>query len=498
MIKANLFRGAGSPWVLPLLVTALLHLFAGVRYGLFRDELYYLACADRVEWAFVDHPSFSVLILRIATNLFGNADGVVRSLSGSIAVLSVAMMALLTRQMGGSPRAQNLAAWVVAGAPVFRVTGLFYSPNTLDLPLWIAVILAWRRCVEPDAPISTWAWLGLALGIAANNRLSAIWLVIALVMATIVMRPSIARWGPVLTGALAIAMMGPWIYWQVVNQWPTLEFVRNANFRKLVPVSPWQFVATQVVVMGILSLPVWLGGTIVGFRRADWRPYAAAFVTVAVVLIANGRSRENYLSPAYAFVVPLGAMWLDERLRASFSVLASGIAVTGVGFAFICMPILDPPVLAAILAKLPTPPSTEKGPKSVLQGLSDTLGWRHQVSVVSKTWNSIPEAERKGAVIITWNYGEAAAIMRNWREFPLPEPMSGHNNYWIWGRGKKRWSGERALLVGAWPASERARFKKVREVGRNDDRWSTPEEGQAPIYWATGGHVIWKQLRRYE
>src|SRR6266852_7522610 len=33
-----------------------LHLATGWRYGLFRDEFYYLACANHLDWGYVDHP----------------------------------------------------------------------------------------------------------------------------------------------------------------------------------------------------------------------------------------------------------------------------------------------------------------------------------------------------------------------------------------------------------------------------------------------------------
>ena len=39
-----------------------LHLATGWRYGLFRDEFYYLACANHLDWGYVDHPPLSVVV----------------------------------------------------------------------------------------------------------------------------------------------------------------------------------------------------------------------------------------------------------------------------------------------------------------------------------------------------------------------------------------------------------------------------------------------------
>lgn len=34
----------------------LLHLLTAARYGIFRDEMYYVACSKHLAWGYVDHP----------------------------------------------------------------------------------------------------------------------------------------------------------------------------------------------------------------------------------------------------------------------------------------------------------------------------------------------------------------------------------------------------------------------------------------------------------
>jgi 4-amino-4-deoxy-L-arabinose transferase-like glycosyltransferase len=43
------------------------------RYGWFRDELYYVACGQRLDLGYVDHPPMVAVITRIATGLFGDS-----------------------------------------------------------------------------------------------------------------------------------------------------------------------------------------------------------------------------------------------------------------------------------------------------------------------------------------------------------------------------------------------------------------------------------------
>ena len=55
-------------------IQVLAHLLTNGRFGIFRDELYYLACADHLAWGYVDHPPLSVAVLA-ATKAVFDPDG---------------------------------------------------------------------------------------------------------------------------------------------------------------------------------------------------------------------------------------------------------------------------------------------------------------------------------------------------------------------------------------------------------------------------------------
>jgi hypothetical protein len=46
------------------------HLLTASRYGVFRDEMYYVACSEHLAWGCVDHPPMNVLIAWVAHHLF--------------------------------------------------------------------------------------------------------------------------------------------------------------------------------------------------------------------------------------------------------------------------------------------------------------------------------------------------------------------------------------------------------------------------------------------
>src|SRR5258708_37810033 len=51
----------------------LLHLLTAARYGIFRAEMYYVACSKHLAWGYVDHPPMNVFIAWFASHVFGDS-----------------------------------------------------------------------------------------------------------------------------------------------------------------------------------------------------------------------------------------------------------------------------------------------------------------------------------------------------------------------------------------------------------------------------------------
>jgi 4-amino-4-deoxy-L-arabinose transferase-like glycosyltransferase len=105
------------------------HLAFASRYGWFRDELYYVACARRLAWGYVDHPPVVAAIARVAWMLFGESLVGLRA----FAALSAAGMTILAgetaRVMGGGRFAQVLSAVVIVVGPFDLVIGHLFTMN---------------------------------------------------------------------------------------------------------------------------------------------------------------------------------------------------------------------------------------------------------------------------------------------------------------------------------------------------------------------------------
>jgi len=91
-----------------------LHLLTAGRYGIFRDELYYLACARHLAFGYVDQPPLIAWVTWFAAHVFGTSLVGLRLLPALAAGLLVWLAAEVARELGGGRFAQILAGFAVS------------------------------------------------------------------------------------------------------------------------------------------------------------------------------------------------------------------------------------------------------------------------------------------------------------------------------------------------------------------------------------------------
>jgi len=111
-------------------VGLIVHLLTIHRYGYFRDELYYIACARHLDFGYVDLAPLSAFLLRIELILFGSSFAL-RIFPALASAVTVALAGMLARELGGRVWAITLACTGMLGSLFFLAVGNFYSPNVL-------------------------------------------------------------------------------------------------------------------------------------------------------------------------------------------------------------------------------------------------------------------------------------------------------------------------------------------------------------------------------
>src|SRR5688572_974250 len=127
-----------SAWVLPALAlgTVALHLLFAGGYGYFRDELYFLACGQRLSWGYVDQPPLIAVVARLVDVLFGESLVGVRTPPALAAGGLVALTGWLAHRLGGGTFAIALSGLAVALAPINLAFGHLLTMNAFEVLFW--------------------------------------------------------------------------------------------------------------------------------------------------------------------------------------------------------------------------------------------------------------------------------------------------------------------------------------------------------------------------
>jgi hypothetical protein len=492
-----------------------LHLATLTPYGYFRDELYYLACADRLAWGYVDHPPLSIAVLALWRALFGDGVEALHVLSAIVGAAIVGVTGRLAIALGGGRLAVVLACAAMITAPARLAFDSKVSMNGIDALVWVLAALLVVR-VRDSGARRDWLALGVVLGLGLLNKWSVLWLGAGLAVALLATpwRAALRTPGPWLAAGVAALFFAPNLAWQHVHGWPTLEFMDNALRHKYVRLPIGDFFGEVVLQSGPAAAPLWIAGLVapfVGARFVRARSIAIVFaVTLAIVATTGGKP--EYLAAAIALPVASGALVLEAglaRARERWRVLAAGVLVgaqlvlAAIALPF-AIPVLSVPSFIAWAQRLGVDPGTsEKKTMGALpQTWADMHGWPELVDEAERAWWSLSEDERERAVVwaVTGGYGPAAAIDVLGRRRGLPRAISTHNNYWLWGPPDA--DGSVVVLLGGPQDRLAELFESLQRTGTVRCAPCMPYEDEKPVWIGRGMRrsfaEIWPRLKNYE
>ncbi|MFC2094764.1 glycosyltransferase family 39 protein, partial [Bacteroidota bacterium] len=252
-------------------------------YGLFRDEFYYLACANRIQLGYVDHPPLSIYVLAVWKSLFGDAMFVIRIVPAIISSATVFMIGLFTMRLGGGKTAVIISTIAFMLTPILLGMNTIYSMNAFDFFFWITSAYFFLRIIQRESVPSgdgnpkLWIVLGVVLGLGLLNKTSILWLGAGIFAGTIFtpLRRDLKTRYPYLAALIALLIFSPFIIWNLTHDLAHLEFMRNAASRKYSGLTPISFILDQVLILNPLAIIIWLPGIIFYFFKKDFKQYRA-------------------------------------------------------------------------------------------------------------------------------------------------------------------------------------------------------------------------------
>jgi hypothetical protein len=481
-------------------------------YGYFIDELYYIACSKRLAFGYVDHPPVSVWMLAAWSKVFGSSTVAIRFLPAFFGGATVFMTGWIARRLGAGLFGQGLAAVAYMAAAVPMVIFGMYSMNAFQLLLWTAIFYLLIE-IGDGGDKRLWIVFGVLAGIGLMNKHTLVLMSVGLTVG-LILTPArkflLERrlWiGAVIAGLILV----PNILWQIQNGWPSLEFYRNAALLKNLPASPLEIVMHQILYMNPAGVLVWLPGLaflLFSARAKQWRFIAWIFVALLAILMYSGQSRPDRITSLYPILFAAGGLfWESLSLRRGWAwirwVLVVPLIVSGLLLMPLGIPVLSPEKATNYSMWLGMVPQMERGEgkKTELpQWFADRFGWEELVRDVAAVYETIPEEERAGTVILAPSYGHAGAIELFGPQYDLPPVAGTQNSYHLWGLPNRTIQTVISLDFG--PNRLSSLFESVEEAGFYECDYCMRWRDEMRIYIARDPEVDfrehWEDFRNFE
>jgi hypothetical protein len=439
-------------------IKLVIHLFTNGQYGYFRDELYFLACSEHLDWGYVDFAPLVALLTKVSCVIFGDSLSAIRFLPAVAGALTIVLTGLIITEFGGKRFAVILGCLCVLVAPVYLGTDTLLSMNAFEPLFWMGAVYFLILTINREDPRYL-IGCGLLLGLGLQNKHTMLLLIIGLLIGLALTRERrimTNKWF-LAAGMIAVAIFLPNLIWQYQHNWPTIEVIANvAGTAKNVPLSPLDFTLQQFIILLPFTAPVWISGLWFFFfddQGKRYRMLGIAYVVMLMIMFATS-SKNYYIASAYPMLFAGGAVLLERLFEEKHTLRWLKVAfplvliVTGGIFAPMTLPVLPVDTYITYQQTLGVePPKTEVhhvGPLPQLYG--DQFGWPEMVETVAGIYYNLSPDDRAKAAIFALNYGEAGAIDFFGPRYGLPKAISGHQNYYLWG--PRNYTGEVMIVLG--------------------------------------------------
>jgi hypothetical protein len=346
----------------------------------------------------------------------------------------------MARLLGGSAWVQGLAALASATDLLLLGTGAIYTYDIFD-ELWWALAATVLILLLRDERPKRWLAFGLVAGLGLLTKETILFWGFALVVGLLLTpqrRLLFTRW-TLLGGLIAFTLVLPFLIWNALNDWDSLQYWAGYTQNHSAGGTPLDFLINQIVEMNPFSILLWVAGLWYFFspRGARYRVFGWAYL-ILFVLFAAIQAKTYFLGPAYPVLFAGGAMVVGGwhvRWPRRVTVYPALLILSGLLLAPAAMPILPPPAYAHLYGASGNAGAQQASGdvNGLPQALADRFGWPQQVALIAQVYHSLPPDQQRVACIFTENYGEAAALVEFGARYHLPEILSGHNAFYLWG-----------------------------------------------------------------
>ncbi|NBC64871.1 MAG: phospholipid carrier-dependent glycosyltransferase [Bacteroidetes bacterium] len=457
-----------------------IHWFGNQNYGFHRDELLHLSVSEHLAWGYFEFPPFIAFIGKLSYLCFDYSLIGMRLFPTLAGVVILVICCLMARELGGKSKAVLLAGvCVLAFVPFFRNHTLF-QPVAFDQFFWTLgfyILIRFLNSKKKEHLLL----LGFIGGLGLLTKYTMLVWGFGITVGFIFYdrgRLFKSKW-LYLSGFIALMVFLPNIIWQIQHDIPFLLHLEVLNEKQLADLSPYEFGLAQLEYPLTLAVSlIGLGGLFLNYNLKKYRSVGVAvFVIFATLWVM--KSKSYYFFAAYPVMFAIGSVqleqWFQNRPKWNYGVAAMLFLPT-IPFIPEATPILPIETYVDYMNKR----ENEDGGIELTSDYADMFGWEEQVALVDSVYHSLSTNEQENVVIWAENYGEAGAVKILGDSYNLPDPISRHGSFWLWGYGDE--NAEVWISLGNEKSAVEYVFEEVELVKTITHKYAIGEENGIPLY----------------
>lgn len=476
-------------------------------YEFHRDELLYLAMGRHLQWWRMDFPPFIAAVARLTQWLGGGlALWSVRLAPALAAAAMIVLSGWMARRLGGGRWAQGTAALAVAASPLFLRSGTLFQPVVLDELWWTVGYAAVLLLADEDRP-RWWAVAAAAVGLGLLSKFSIGFFGVGVLVGTLALpewRRRLATPFPWIALGAALLIGSASVVGQIRLGWPVRDQLGDLQSTQLARLGVLDFVTGQLLLGPAIVLAAIGVAALLAVPRFRTARIVGVSTVASFVLLAALRGKSYYIAPIYPALWAAGAVATESLSGERWTRVirwgtAAALTLFGVMALPFGLPVLPPSIMARYAARagVSGAVTTNMGDRLPLpQDYADMLGWKEQAAAVARVYHALPEEERRKAIVVADNYGEAGAVDLYGPALGLPPVISSAGTYWYFGPGTL--PGEVAVVLGEEPEGLRRFADSVVVAAEITNEWAVHEEMDVKVLVArrprTTVQAIWPSL----
>ncbi|WP_335966998.1 glycosyltransferase family 39 protein [Galbibacter sp. PAP.153] len=414
-----------------------LHLIADYNSGYQGDELLHIETGNHLAFGFMEFPPL-IALLAFLQNLLQSSSVFVNHIFIHLAAISIMIMvSKIVLELGGKAKAVFLVLLCIIIAPGFERSQQLFQPVVFSQFFWVLNFYFLLKYVCYLKRRHLW-FLTLGTALAFLTKYDAVFFIFGVLSLLIfkTTRQALYRhkfWWHILVFILVIS---PNIIWQYKNDFPVLKMFDRLYQTQLDQLEPIPVLTRFIISLNPLTLLVWGVGFIFMFH-AQMRKYRPAVLSIllSVVLLSLSQGKGYYFYPVLLTILPFGGVFWENVILTKRKWVIYPLTL------FLCLGIFLIPFGMPVFSLKHYLKKTYPYEKKEVTGGRYAVRfeerfsnekWSKTLKALKQVYDSLPEMEKKSALIWGKHYRQAGAVSLYGKEYGLPNAFSLHGSFYSW------------------------------------------------------------------